>query len=547
MTETRITLADLADPQYAWIRNHGALYTVLSHLEECDGECKGDDEDDRDDRDDGIRIGRSIQTVLVPERPVETAEQLANAFAAVDYWGVNDADIPLIFFAPLLTDIQWEANTRSRECWRDDEIVCGWFMKPGGPPELEWFSPENRPPMRQTLVDMFDDIYAMRGGGGGGSDDVTAPPTKKLPLDTFAAKHGLLQILRYLGALAEIDSSPHKMTAFHVCVGMTAAVNGHDNCLAHILRQWEAKNILPKSALSDLLGHAITSGNLRCVQLVDEYDSGVNRWVFIKSAVVSAAAANTCVDVANRLAILQYLHITRDKHRKQDDDEPPIFGRQSGLVSFLMILATRQHEVLRFVVDHLNGTWSTQVAAAAALNGNLQSLQFAHQSGCPWDEDTCRCAAYSGSIKCLVYARENGCPWTGRTILAAASGQIRSDNYPSASAVGATEFSVGAHLECLEYALSHDCPLDGSHTTTAVLAAAQSGNGAGLSLLAKHGVAIPPAAYLATFSQRASAAGAKGDNPSAARDSCRRMIRDTLWPNEEGRNTDQTDAPENDQ
>ena len=37
-------------------------------------------------------------------------------------------------------------------------------------------------------------------------------------------------------------------------------------------------------------------------------------------------------------------------------------------------------------------------------------LKYAHEKGCPWDEDTCRYAAEEHHLEVLKYARENGCP-----------------------------------------------------------------------------------------------------------------------------------------
>ena len=59
------------------------------------------------------------------------------------------------------------------------------------------------------------------------------------------------------------------------------------------------------------------------------------------------------------------------------------------------------------------------------------SLKYAHENGCPWDEDTCSEAAKGGHLKVLKYAHENGCPW---------------DEWTCSGAAG------GGHLEVLKYA-----------------------------------------------------------------------------------------------
>ena len=38
-------------------------------------------------------------------------------------------------------------------------------------------------------------------------------------------------------------------------------------------------------------------------------------------------------------------------------------------------------------------------------------MKYAHENGCPWNEETCSEAAKNDHLECLEYARENGCPW----------------------------------------------------------------------------------------------------------------------------------------
>ena len=52
------------------------------------------------------------------------------------------------------------------------------------------------------------------------------------------------------------------------------------------------------------------------------------------------------------------------------------------------------------------------------------SLKYAHENGCPWDEDTCSEAAKGGHLKVLKYAHENGCPWDEWTCSGAAEEAI---------------------------------------------------------------------------------------------------------------------------
>jgi hypothetical protein len=51
-----------------------------------------------------------------------------------------------------------------------------------------------------------------------------------------------------------------------------------------------------------------------------------------------------------------------------------------------------------------------KTCSCAAENGHLECLKYAHEHGCPWNENTCLNAAENGHLECLKYAREHGCP-----------------------------------------------------------------------------------------------------------------------------------------
>ena len=50
----------------------------------------------------------------------------------------------------------------------------------------------------------------------------------------------------------------------------------------------------------------------------------------------------------------------------------------------------------------------------AAENGHLECLKYAHENGCPWDEETCEEAAKYGHLECLKYACARKCPGSDR-------------------------------------------------------------------------------------------------------------------------------------
>ncbi len=77
------------------------------------------------------------------------------------------------------------------------------------------------------------------------------------------------------------------------------------------------------------------------------------------------------------------------------------------------------------------------ICAKAALNGRLDILKWAKETGCYLDKYTCSRAAFNGHLDCLQWARENGCPWDEDTCYVAAS---------------------NGHLDCLQWARENGCP-----------------------------------------------------------------------------------------
>ncbi len=89
---------------------------------------------------------------------------------------------------------------------------------------------------------------------------------------------------------------------------------------------------------------------------------------------------------------------------------------------------------------HENGCpWDEQTCWMAAEGGRLDMLKYARENGCPWNDMTCYWAAEGGHLNVLQYAHENGCPWDERTCSAAAG---------------------EGHLDVLQYAHENGCPWD---------------------------------------------------------------------------------------
>ena len=70
--------------------------------------------------------------------------------------------------------------------------------------------------------------------------------------------------------------------------------------------------------------------------------------------------------------------------------------------------------------------------------GHLECLKYAHENGCPWNEETCLCCRKWSPWVFEIRARER-CPWDERTCSKAAKYGFN---------------------ECLEYAREHGCPSD---------------------------------------------------------------------------------------
>ena len=94
-------------------------------------------------------------------------------------------------------------------------------------------------------------------------------------------------------------------------------------------------------------------------------------------------------------------------------------------------------------------------------------MKYAHENGCPCDEETCGAAAGGGHLECLKYLHENGCPWNERTCEAAASGgHLECLKYlPTRTGAHGMRVTCEAaaedgHLECLKYVHENGCPWD---------------------------------------------------------------------------------------
>jgi len=104
-----------------------------------------------------------------------------------------------------------------------------------------------------------------------------------------------------------------------------------------------------------------------------------------------------------------------------------------------------------------NDEMCRQSTYAAARNGHLECLRYAHENGCAWHPKTTYTAALNGHLECLKYAHENGCRWHSRTTYnAACNGRLECLRYARENGCEwhpeTTYIAVyNGHLECLKY------------------------------------------------------------------------------------------------
>jgi hypothetical protein len=129
-----------------------------------------------------------------------------------------------------------------------------------------------------------------------------------------------------------------------------------------------------------------------------------------------------------------------------------LHGSDMGTLTDIVDLETMCHEMIDTSVLKLaarmgsiyllqqgmrKGLPLTPELCAEAAKGDLETLQWLRQQGCPWDSLTCATAAKANRKDIIEWARENGCPWDGTACVGAA---------------------IGGHLELLQWLRQQGCP-----------------------------------------------------------------------------------------
>lgn len=95
--------------------------------------------------------------------------------------------------------------------------------------------------------------------------------------------------------------------------------------------------------------------------------------------------------------------------------------------------------------------WDEKLVIEAAMYGHTNCIRFATSIGVAVDERSCSAAACQGQLRTLRYLRENGCPWN-HDLFAACLDSLDADDTEE-------DFSdVRAIRACMEYARENGCP-----------------------------------------------------------------------------------------
>ena len=86
-------------------------------------------------------------------------------------------------------------------------------------------------------------------------------------------------------------------------------------------------------------------------------------------------------------------------------------------------------------------------ASNAECDYGLECLKYAHEKGCPWDENTCINVAMRGNIECLIFAYDNGCPWNRRLLTTATEALFHIEMAEYTSEI----------MFCIQYATENGC------------------------------------------------------------------------------------------
>eukprot|EP00953_Heterococcus_sp_UTEX-ZZ885_P005015 3179-Heterococcus_DN1.PRE.7 len=129
------------------------------------------------------------------------------------------------------------------------------------------------------------------------------------------------------------------------------------------------------------------------------------------------------------------------------------------------------------LLRNLGIVWDAQTPAFAAAAGHLHIVQYSQcqyseypgqivnlANKCPWNKTTCEAAAVNGYLDILVWAHENGCKWDNKTFTKAAEGghkhiceYLLAERCPWSYDAREAASREG-HTELLQWLIEHGCP-----------------------------------------------------------------------------------------
>ena len=158
-------------------------------------------------------------------------------------------------------------------------------------------------------------------------------------------------------------------------------------------------------------------------------------------------------------------------HREGSSD-----ADRSKVLSIGLIMSSGLEDYFKNVI--LSKRFKAKYCSECAKRGQLDSLKWAREMGCPWGEvdskrmklnsgGTCMEAAKAGHLHILKWLRKNGCPWNAWTCSAAAeAGHLdilvwakeHGCRWKSSFMGGAA--ATGGHLHILKWLVANNCELN---------------------------------------------------------------------------------------
>lgn len=262
----------------------------------------------------------------------------------------------------------------------------------------------------------------------------------------WASENGYVDILEYgieKGFFCNQDS-------FHL-----AAFNGHLECLVILHRNGCDLNIRT-------FDRAIEADQLECLKFlltIKDFDSLIERSIEYGSIKCFKYFLSTRKETVSLLEFENIIEYERINFLSYLLDE----GYEINHDGYSVTMAVTHDSYRCMVWLHEHGcTLTLESSSEAAVKEDVKYLKYLHEHGCYWDETT---LIEDVSLDCLEYAHENGCPINNNVIISAIKDRrIDCLDYLLGSGFPITEelFLEAVHegnIKSLECFVKHCCPL----------------------------------------------------------------------------------------